>query len=55
MIPTMASRVIPNIIILGKGVDKVTSFSQFVSGDEFVYVLFSLEVADSGVVSLNVL
>ena len=37
---------------LGKVVDEVTSFSEFVSLDVFVSVFFTFEVTDSGVVSI---
>ena len=37
---------------LGSVVDEVISFSKFVSVDEFVSVFFTLEVTDSGVVSI---
>mgnify|MGYP003150581414 CR=1 FL=1 len=37
---------------LGKVVDGVTSFSEFISLDVFVSVFFTLEVTDSGVVSI---
>jgi|TARA_B100000035_G_scaffold68263_1_gene55792 hypothetical protein len=37
---------------LGSVVGEVTSFSELVSFDVFVSVFFTLEVADSGVVSI---
>ena len=37
---------------LGKVVDEVTSFSEFVSLDVFGSVFFTFEVTDSGVVSI---
>ena len=40
---------------LGKVVDGVTSFSEFVSGDVFISVLFTLEVTDSFVFSILIL
>ncbi len=40
---------------LGKVVDEVTSFAEFVSLDVFVSVFFTFEVTDSGICSIFIL
>ena len=40
---------------LGKVVDKITSFAEFVSLDVFVSVFFTFEVTDSGICSIFIL
>ena len=52
IIPIVDKKSKTNMRILGKGVGKVFSFLKFVSFDVLVSVLFTLEVTDSGVVSI---
>jgi len=52
IIPIVDKKSKTNMIILGTGIGKVFSFTEFVSLDVFGSVFFTLEVADSGVVSI---